>query len=45
MDVALENAQNGLPKVQRGKFSCEISQAKGQSEKAAWWRFRMLLPF
>ena len=45
MDVALENAQNGLPKVQRRMFSCEISQAKGQSGKNVDQRRALLIPF
>lgn len=51
MDVALENAQNGLPKVQRRMFSCEISQAKGQSGKPTrqsapfYYRFSMNFVF
>ena len=33
MDVALENALNGLPKVQRGKLSAKSLRQKDRVEK------------
>lgn len=35
MDVALENAQNGLPKVQRGKLFVKSLRQKDRVEKTS----------